>query len=177
MRLLFLCFLIVPIVEMLVLIEVGSLIGPLYTVLLVLLTAVIGVSLLKRQGLRALLSANHKMQSGQMPVAEIAEGMMLAVAGALLLTPGFVTDAVGFLLLSPGPRNALARKWIKAFASNAQGGFHYSQTQYSTGSDYRAAPRQPSSDKAQNIDIEGVDADIIEGEYREIPDDTDPGEK
>lgn len=177
MRFLFLCFLIVPIIEMLVLIEVGSIIGGFYTVLLVLLTAAIGVTLLKRQGLRALLSANEKMQAGQMPVAEIAEGMMLAIAGALLLTPGFVTDAVGFLLLSPGPRNALARRWIKSFANNAHTNFQYTQTQYSNFSDYQSAPTPASSaDPSEGERIAG-ETTIIEGEYRELSDEAKPDKK
>jgi len=109
MRLVFLLFIIMPIVEMVLLIQVGSVIGAWYTVGLVLLTAVIGVNLLKRQGLSTLLRAQQKAQQGALPVSEIGEGLLLAVAGALLLTPGFVTDAIGFALLTPGLRSQLAK--------------------------------------------------------------------
>ena len=78
------------------------------TVALVMLTAVIGVSLLKRQGLATLTRGLGRMNSGQVPGQEIAEGILLGIAGALLITPGFVTDTVGFLLLFPPSRIAIA---------------------------------------------------------------------
>jgi len=160
MRLLFLCFLIVPIIEMLVLLKVGAFIGAFYTVLLVLMTAVIGVSLLKRQGLSTFIRANQKMQTGQMPVSEMGEGLMLAVAGALLLTPGFVTDGFGFLLLTPGVRSTIAKKWLSLMMKNSkssgQAGAFYSQTNYRSSSE--------SADTFRSAD----DVEIIEGEYREV---------
>ncbi len=157
MQVLFLCFIIIPIVEMVLLIKVGSLIGAGYTVLMVLLTAMIGVSLLKKQGLQTLLSANRKMNAGQMPLGEMAAGIMLAVAGALLLTPGFVTDAVGFLLLSPQVRKLVAAKWAKAMLANMQTSSMYeSQGHYRSSATYRAGP-----DKSQA-------PDVIEGEFKEV---------
>lgn len=170
MRLLFLLFLIVPIVEMVVLLKVGSFIGAFYTILLVLLTAVIGVSLLKRQGLSTFVRANQKMQTGQMPVAEMGEGLMLAVAGALLLTPGFVTDAIGFLLLTPGVRGVIGRKWLHLMMtssmSGTQSGAFYSSTEYH--SSYNPAnTRRSQFDKADSASK----SDVIEGEFREIDQD------
>ena len=102
-----LIFLIVPIVEIYVLIQVGQVIGALWTVLFVVLTAVIGVQLLRLQGLSTLMRAQQRMQGGQLPAEEMAEGIGLVVAGAFLLTPGFVTDALGFLLLVPA-----FRRWL-----------------------------------------------------------------
>ncbi len=101
-------FVLVPLVEMYLLITVGGYLGALPTVGLVMLTAVIGVALLKRQGLATLARASERFNSGQLPAQEMAEGIMLAVAGALLLTPGFVTDGVGFALLVPPVRAWLA---------------------------------------------------------------------
>ncbi|WP_426414778.1 FxsA family protein [Aestuariirhabdus sp. LZHN29] len=110
MRILFLLFIIIPIVEMVVLIKVGEVIGAWYTVGLVLLTAIIGINLLRQQGLSTLMRANQRMNSGEMPAQEILEGFLLAVGGALLLTPGFVTDAIGFtLLIAPLRRLLVAR--------------------------------------------------------------------
>ena len=108
MRALFLLFIVMPILEMFILIQVGSVIGAWYTIGLVLFTAVVGFNLLKRQGMSTLMRAQQKAQAGALPVSEIGEGLLLAVAGALLLTPGFVTDTVGFALLSPSVRSSLA---------------------------------------------------------------------
>lgn len=120
MRVLFVLFIVMPILEMLILLKVGSLIGAWYTIGLVLLTAIIGVNLLKRQGLQTLMRAQRKAQYGALPVSEIGEGLLLAVAGALLLTPGFVTDAIGFALLSPVIRAELAKGVAKRMVVSGQ---------------------------------------------------------
>ena len=102
-----LLFIIVPILEMWLLIEVGSHIGALPTIGLVFLTAIVGLALLRHQGFTALTRAQHKMAQGEIPAQEMGEGLFLAVGGALLLTPGFITDAVGFSCLIPGVRQVL----------------------------------------------------------------------
>ena len=111
MRISFLMFLLIPLAEMWLLIEVGSVIGGLSTLGLVVLTAFIGVNLLRRQGVQTLQRFQAKAASGQLPGKEIIEGMMLAVAGVLLLTPGFLTDTIGFMLLVPGIRTWLFVRW------------------------------------------------------------------
>ncbi len=105
-------FLVVPVVEIYLLIQVGQVIGALWTVFLVVLTAVIGVRLLKIQGVSTLLRAQRKMQAGQPPATEMLEGVGLVLAGAFLLTPGFFTDTVGFLLLFPPARVWLVNKLV-----------------------------------------------------------------
>ncbi|RMG58091.1 MAG: FxsA family protein [Gammaproteobacteria bacterium] len=112
MPLLYLAFLLVPLIEIYVLIQVGSVIGALPTVILVVLTAVIGVTLLRRQGLRTWMRAQEQLARGMMPAAELLEGMMLMLAGAFLLTPGFVTDTLGFLLLVPAVRRLLIQRMM-----------------------------------------------------------------
>ena len=102
-------FIVVPLVELYLIIEIGSMIGALWTVLLVVLTAVIGVSLLRIQGLSTLNRARNSMEMGTMPAMEMMEGMALAVGGALLITPGFLTDTLGFLCLIPATRRAMIR--------------------------------------------------------------------
>lgn len=92
---------------MYLLFQVGGIIGVLPTIGCVMLTAVIGVSLLRWQGFNTLQRGMGRVSSGELPAQEIAEGMMLAFAGALLLTPGFFTDAVGFSLLVPAVRRLL----------------------------------------------------------------------
>ncbi|TNF89791.1 MAG: FxsA family protein [Gammaproteobacteria bacterium] len=108
----FLVFFLTPILEMYLLIEVGGYIGTLPTIALVMLTAVVGVALLRLQGVETLTRGVGRLQRGEVPATEMAEGILLAVAGALLITPGFVTDAVGFVLLFPPSRAAIARRML-----------------------------------------------------------------
>lgn len=83
------------------------------TLMMIILTAVIGVSLLRQQGLSTLYKAQQKMNQGEIPAMEMIEGIMLAVAGALLITPGFFTDSIGFLLLIPSLRRQLFSRILK----------------------------------------------------------------
>ncbi len=123
-----LIFVVVPVVEIYVLIQVGQVIGALWTVLFVVLTAVIGVQLLRMQGIATLMRAQQRMQSGQLPAEEMVEGIGLVVAGAFLLTPGFVTDTLGFLLLVPAFRRwaigGLKRRLMASGQFTVQGQYH-----------------------------------------------------
>ena len=114
MRYLLPSFIVLPILEMYVLIKVGDNLGALNTVLLVLLTALIGVALLRVQGFRTLMNAKNKLGMAQLPAEEIITGIFLAIGGALLLTPGFITDIFGFLCLVPLTRRIL----LKVFLNN-----------------------------------------------------------
>jgi len=107
-RYLFLAFLLVPLVEIYFLIQVGEVIGALPTVVLVVFTAVAGVWLLRFQGLATLARVQQSLQRGEVPANAMIEGLLLLLAGAFLLTPGFVTDSLGFLLLLPAFRQMLA---------------------------------------------------------------------
>ena len=109
MRYLFLIFVITPVVEMWLLITVGNHLGALPTIGLVLLTAFIGINLLRAQGFETLWRGRRKFEEGQLPAQEIAEGIILAVCGALLLTPGFVTDVIGFAGLVPPIRKKISQ--------------------------------------------------------------------
>ena len=106
-RILFLAFLLVPLAELYVLIQVGSAIGALPTVGLVVFTAVLGATLIRAQGLTTVARIRTSMDRGEVPAVEILEGACLLVAGAMLLTPGFVTDTFGFLLLIPMLRRTM----------------------------------------------------------------------
>jgi UPF0716 protein FxsA len=139
LRFAFLLFIIVPLLEMLLLFEVAEQLGGFTTLGLVVLTAIIGVQILKQQGLSTLLRANQRLESGQLPAQEIIEGMLLAGAGALLLTPGFVTDTLGFIFLAGPLRRPLARRIIKSGVVHSMGaghGFHasWSSTNGAAGS-------------------------------------------
>ena len=122
MRFLFLFFIAVPLVEMLLLFEVSDQIGGLSTLGLVVATAVIGVQVLKQQGIATLTRANARLSSGELPAQEIIEGMLLAAAGALLLTPGFITDTLGFVFLAGPLRRRIAARLLRSGLVRAGGG-------------------------------------------------------
>lgn len=106
-RYLILLFLLVPLIEIYLLIEIGSAIGAVATIFLVVFTAVVGAYLLRLQGLATFQRVQKNLSEGVLPAQELIEGLILLIAGALLLTPGFFTDIVGFVFLVPA-----ARKWI-----------------------------------------------------------------
>ena len=108
----------VPLVEIYLLIQIGGLIGVLPTILLVVLTAVLGAALLRQQGLVTLNRLRSSLDRGELPAMELIEGVALLVGGALLLTPGFVTDAVGFLCLLPTSRRAIVVGILSRAQSN-----------------------------------------------------------
>ncbi|HFG1893157.1 TPA: FxsA family protein [Vibrio cholerae] len=103
-------FIAVPVIEIALFIQVGGVLGVWLTIALVLLTAIVGASLVRSQGLQTLLTVQQRLAQGQLPAQQILEGVMLAVAGVLLLTPGFFTDILGMLVLLPAPRAYLAKQ-------------------------------------------------------------------
>lgn len=103
-RLLFVIFLLVPLVEIGLFISLGQLIGLWPTLLGVVLTALIGSAIIRVQGLSLLAEIQRTSAAGILPAQQLAEGMMIGIAGALLLTPGYFTDLCGFLLLVPAVR-------------------------------------------------------------------------
>ena len=107
-RLLFLLFLIIPAIEIALFIQIGGVIGVIPTLLLILITAIVGVALLRLQGLATLVRVQESLNRGEIPAVEMLEGLMLLLSGAFLLTPGFFTDAVGFAALMPAVRRSVA---------------------------------------------------------------------
>jgi len=146
----FFLFVAVPIIEIFLLIKIGSAIGALLTIAIVILTAFIGTRMLKIQGLSTLNLARAKMASGQVPATEMAEGLALAIGGALLLTPGFVTDAIGFACLIPFTRRLL----IRYLGQNVRVA---GVSAYQSGS-ANSAGASRSTNRGQN-------GDVIEGEF------------
>lgn len=104
-----LLFVIVPIVEIVVIIQVGQVIGAWWTVLLLVADSLLGAWLLRREGARTWRAFREALEVGRWPGDEVAQGAMVIVGGTLLLTPGFVTDVVGFVLLVPISRRLLSR--------------------------------------------------------------------
>ncbi|MCD6676663.1 FxsA family protein [Vibrio cholerae] len=103
-------FIAVPVIEIALFIQVGGVLGVWPTIALVLLTAIVGASLVRSQGLQTLLTVQQRLAQGQLPAQQILEGVMLAVAGVLLLIPGFFTDILGMLVLLPAPRAYFAKQ-------------------------------------------------------------------
>ncbi len=110
--LLFLLLVVVPLVEIYLLIRIGHLIGAIPTIVCIIATAALGALLLRIQGLYALHALRTNLKQGSFPAVEIIAGLLLLIVAALLLTPGFVTDAFGFLLLIPALRHALAEQLL-----------------------------------------------------------------
>jgi UPF0716 protein FxsA len=131
MRPLFMLFVLLPIVELVLLIKVGSQIGVLPTIGIVLLTAATGIYLLRRQSLTTMLRAQSRLQAGDLPGQELMEGFLIAIGGALLLSPGFITDAFAIFLLVPWTRRALVqwllRKGRLQTFSGSTGGFTFTR--------------------------------------------------
>jgi UPF0716 protein FxsA len=107
--LLVVAFIVVPIIEIFVLIQVGQVIGPWWTILLLIADSILGTWLIKREGGRAWQALRSALNSGRMPAKELADGALILVGGTLMLTPGFVTDAFGILLILPFTRPVFRR--------------------------------------------------------------------
>lgn len=107
---LFLAFLIVPLIEIVLFIQVGGIIGVWWTLLIVLLTAIAGAVLVRSQGTMVLRQLQSSLSEIRDPTEPLAHGAMILFSGALLLTPGFFTDTIGFALLVPGVRSWIVRQ-------------------------------------------------------------------
>jgi UPF0716 protein FxsA len=171
MRFPILIFIVIPFVEIVILLKVGQTIGALPTIALVVLTAFVGINLLKRQGLNTLLRFQDRLRAGQLPAQEIVEGMLVAFAGALLLAPGFITDTLGVLLLTPAVRRRIARRVLSSGNVFMTGGSFTSGTGFGYGDPFARRP-------GQRGDV--ADGEIIDGEFRNetdplsgLPDDTE----
>jgi len=104
----FLAFLLIPFIEIYLLLQIGGIVGVFPTILLVVTTAIIGASLLRKQGLATWQRFQDNLAKGEIPAFEMVEGPILLVGGALLLTPGFFTDIIGFSCLIPSIRKKIA---------------------------------------------------------------------
>jgi len=156
-----LLFIAIPLIELYFIIVVGEAIGAFWTVILVILTAIIGVSLLRIQGMSTLMRAQRNMAQGQIPAMEMMEGIALAVAGVLLITPGFITDSIGMLCLIPASRQAIIR-YIMARAS-VHGGFNASMGGFES---HHQSGRQHQGRHSESSAGRPKVGRTIEGEYK-----------
>ncbi len=162
---LLLAFILVPLAEIALLIEVGRHIGILATVAIVVLTAILGTTLLRQQGFAVLQRASQSLQTGRMPLDSVAEGVLLLIAGAFLLAPGLITDTIGFLLLIPPIRRPFAKWVLKRLVES--GAVHVSvfTSGEAGGGPFRSGPesRPPDGDD---------DGPVIEGEFERLDEKT-----
>lgn len=167
MRVLFLLFAVMPIIEIALLIQVGGIIGGWNTVGVVIITAFVGAYLVRREGFQTLQSAQSKMQRNELPGKEMVEGLMLVIAGVLLVTPGFVTDIIGFLFVIPGSRHLLAAQLSKHMKMRVvtQGGFGQA-----------GGFHQSTNDPFRQRDPSG-NGDVFEGEYDDKTQQDDPNKR
>lgn len=147
----FAAFVAVPIVEIGLFIQVGGWIGLWPTLGIVVLTAIAGTALMRAQGLATLAELQRRMNAGENPTGLLAHGAMILVAGVLLLTPGFFTDTVGFLLLLPPVRAAIIRRGAATVAARA--------TVFTTST---TGTRQPTDDDVIDADYQRVDPEDID---------------
>jgi UPF0716 protein FxsA len=105
-------FVLIPIAELALLLKVGEWLGPARTIFLVVVTGVVGATLAKTQGLMVLREIQKDLAEGRVPAPRLIDGVMILIAGILLITPGLATDTAGFLLLLP-PVRKLIRAWLK----------------------------------------------------------------
>lgn len=156
-----LLFIGIPIIEIAVFIQVGDIIGLWSTIAVVIVTAVIGTALLRQQGLSTLMRAQATMNEGRVPAEELFDGACLLLAGAFLLTPGFVTDSVGFLLFLP-PFRKLLRSKAKGFIQR-HGNIHIvgaNGETMQTGPGFGQSPHHPHGEQTQDSTV--IDADFEE---------------
>ncbi|HBL55486.1 MAG TPA: FxsA family protein [Deltaproteobacteria bacterium] len=109
---LFLAFTIIPVVEIYLLIQIGSAFGVFTSIALVIFTGFLGAFLARIQGMQTLFRIQESLREGRMPSAELLDALLIGVAGLVLLTPGFLTDTAGFVLLIPSTRNAI-KSWLR----------------------------------------------------------------
>lgn len=148
----------VPLIEIGLFIEIGGIIGLWPTLALVLLTAALGSWQLRAQGLATLARARQQLDRGELPTRELFDGFCLVIAGALLLTPGFMTDVIGLALFVPGVRDALRRFVANRMETATETRVWVDGEEVSPGG---GRPRP------------GPGGRVIEGDYRDVSDTAD----
>ena len=116
----FLAFILIPIIEISIFISIGSKIGVLNTISIILVTAIVGIYFVRRQGLNLLFNAQKNLSQGIMPTEEIKGGIFLLISGLLLITPGFFTDCVGFAVFLKPVQDIIALRAKNYFVSRTR---------------------------------------------------------
>ncbi len=156
--LLLVAFIVVPLVEIFVIIQVGQAIGPWWTILLLVADSILGSWLVKREGGRAWQALTTALQEGRMPARELADGVLIVVGGTLMLTPGFVSDALGILCILPVTR-PVGRRVLAGVITRRLAGAQYGQSsQDGQSSRYDGTPGTTGRQRP------GPDDGVVQGE-------------
>ncbi len=156
---LLLIFILVPLIELFILLEISQYIGVFTTVLIIALTGAAGVSIAKRQGYQVINNIKSNLNSGRMPTDDLISALLILIGGVTLLTPGFITDITGFLLILPGSRDLIAAvvkkyflKYVKENKVEVQYGRHYSRN-------HNSDDKNNYKDDFIDVEAEKVDED------------------
>ena len=159
-------FVVVPIVELYVIIQIGQAIGVLPTIALLILDSVVGAALMRAQGRSAWRRFNHALAEGRMPAREVMDGALVIFGGALLLTPGFLSDILGLILLLPPTRAIVRTMLVRRFAgrvvAGAASGAQARMGRMFTFEAGRGAGRRRPASATD-------DEDVVEGTASEVP--------
>lgn len=129
----FIIFIIISLTEIALFVVVGDIVGLVLTLLLCVVTAMIGAALIRHQGLQTVFAAKEALQHNELPINELFDGICLAIAGVTLMTPGFFTDGIGFSLLFPPLRLALRHYLAQKFKVHMQEDIQGSDKNYEAG--------------------------------------------
>ncbi|MEX1099982.1 MAG: FxsA family protein [Bacteriovoracaceae bacterium] len=157
-------FTLIPALELYLLFQVGGQIGALNTILIIIVTGVVGAALAKSQGLELLIKIQNKLNQGEIPAGQLLQGFLVMGGGLLLLTPGFVTDVLGFAMVLPGTRAILAALIRKIFSKSVASGNIHVFTNFKSYQD-RSQGERPFQGQGR------MDSDTFEAEYQKKDED------
>lgn len=176
---LFFFFIIIPLVELMILLEVGSIIGSGWTFLIIIATAIVGTKLVKQQGTTTWSKIQSELNQGSVPAKAMFDGVCILISGVLLITPGFMTDILGMLLLTPPFRAAVYKQFGSriqvrgtsnmhggfgtGFGGGFSGGFGRGFDNQEQGTTYDHEPQAARSDEQKPKVLEG---EFIEADYK-----------
>ena len=174
---LFCFFIIIPLVELMILLEVGSIIGSGWTFLIIIATAIVGTKLVKQQGTTTWSKIQSELNQGSVPAKAMFDGVCILISGVLLITPGFMTDILGMLLLTPPFRASVYKQFGSRIqvrsASHMNGGFgagfgggfnsgfggSYNSHNQGNTYDHEPQPTQKDEDKPKVLEGEFIEAE------------------
>ena len=166
-------FIVVPIAELYVLIQIGQAIGILPTIAILILDSILGAALMRMQGRAAWMRFNRALTEGRVPGREVMDGALVIFGGALLLTPGFLSDILGLILLLPPTRAIVRTMLLRRFAGRiVAGATSGAQARMGRMFTFESGPR-PGAGTGDGFDRgrtpSSADDDVVEGTAREVP--------
>lgn len=159
---LLLIFIVVPLIELYFLLEISQFIGVLTTVMIIIFTGAVGVSIAKRQGYQVINNIRSSLNSGKMPTDDLISALLILIGGVTLLTPGFLTDITGFLLILPGSRDliaALVKKYFLKYVKENKVEVHYGGNFQQSSDRKYSQKKEDQSYKDDFIDVEAEEID------------------